>query len=257
MKPLKQFSTRGFFLTLLLMYMPLSAATRSDVTLLEASEDIRFISQQIVKDYFYLAQHEGKQEVHKYLEDGVSRLDEKLRAIATVTNSTDTKDILSFLAYSRDQIIETINEPYNIDNAALILDYSEALLEGAESIGHEYSYDASTQEQMLINVKKMRYLIERITKYYMTFQFGIKDLNNIQQIQEAINAFDTAMQELNSYEYSGQSATAVKKLNTYWPISRKLYLNFDHSRLTNILYISADYLEKTLLEIEYYHTQNL
>ncbi len=257
MTPFKSMTKEGFFTLLFLTYIPLTAATRSDVNLLEASEGIRFISQQIVKDYFYLAQNHRNKAVMNDLHKGVLQLDTKLRTIASATNSEDTKDILTFLAYSRDEIEETIAEPYSADNAALMLDYSEALLEGAESIAAEHSYQFSTEEQMLINVKKMQYLIERMSKYYMTFQLGINDLNNIKQLHEAIEAFENGLEQLNAYGYTEQSASVLSSLNQFWPIAKKFYLDSDKIKLPNVLNLSTQHIENTLTDLELYHSQNL
>ena len=191
------------------------------------------------------------------LHKGISQLDTKLRTIASATNSEDTKNILTFLAYSRDQIDETISDTYSTDNAALMLDYSETLLEGAESIAAEHSYQFSTEEEMLINVKKMQYLIERMSKYYMTFQLGINDLNNIKQLHEAIDTFERELERLNAYGYTQEQASVLTTLNQFWPITKKFYLDSDKAKLPNILYLSADHIEKTLTDLELYHSQNL
>jgi len=257
MKHITDLISRGLFFTLVLVNTQLGATSRSDVNLLEASEDIRFISQKIVKEYFYLAQDKQKKTALTHLRQDISILDERLRSIAAATKSDDTKNILTFLVYSRDQINETINQPYDMDNAALMLDYSEALLEGAESIAHEHSYQFSSEEEMLIDVKKMRYLVERITKYYMTFQLGINDVNNVKQLQDAIIAFDTAMLKLNTHSYTQESAQALENLNAYWPIVRQFYLDFKQVKLPNILYISTQHLEEELTVLELYHSQNL
>jgi len=257
MKQLETIVMKGLSTLLLLSSLHLNAATRSDVNLLEASEDIRFISQQIVKDYFYLAQNRENRSAMEHLQQGVSLLDSKLRMIASATNSEDTKNILTFLAYSRDQINETIAQPYSSDNAALMLDYSEALLEGAESIASEHAYQFSEEEQMLINVKKMRYLIERMSKYYMTFQLGINDLNNIKQLNEAIHNFDIAMQKVDTYHYTSQSAESLRTLRAFWSVVQKYYLDSDKVKLPNIIYLSAHHMEALLAELELYHSQNL
>jgi hypothetical protein len=241
----------------LLFAVTLGATTRSEVKLLEASEEIRFISQQIVKDYFYLAKFPRKREAARSLERGLADLDEKVRLIASVTKSEDTRDILTFLAYSRDQILETVAEPYSRENASLMLDYSETLLEGAESIANEHAYAFSQEEEMLINVKKMAFLVERITKYYMTFQLGISDTNSIQQLKESVAAFDTALRKLERYGYRGESARSLAALEHFWFVVRGFCLGFDKDELPNIMYISADHLEKTIGKLELYHTQNL
>ncbi|MEN8146612.1 MAG: hypothetical protein ABFR02_03245 [Campylobacterota bacterium] len=256
MKSLIKNSSRPILLILLFLGAQLNGATsRSEVKLLEASEDIKLISQQVVKDYFYLSQNR-KEEVEAKLQKGVLALDEKLRLIAAATKSDDTKNILTFLAFSRDQMSETIALPYDTENGALMLDYSETLLEGAESIANEHVYQFSEEEQMLINVKKMAYLIERITKYYMAFQVGFNDHNNVKQLQSAIASFNKELVKLNAYEYRGESAEDLATINHYWPIAKKFYLTLEKRELPNILYISAGHLESVIGKLELYHSKN-
>lgn len=254
---LKNSQKKLLLLAVLLLGSQLNGATsRSDVKLLEASEDIKLISQKIAKDYLYLSQNAQKQDAINSLHGGVSALDEKLRLIAAATKSDDTKNILTFLAFSRDQISETIEQTYDLENGALMLDYSETLLEGAESIANEHSYTFSKEEQMLINVKKMAYLIERITKYYMAFQVGFNDHNNVKQLRSAIASFDNELAKLDSYHYSGENAKDLEVVKHYWPIARSFYLTLEKRRLSNILYISSQHLENVIGKLELYHSKN-
>ncbi len=254
---MKKSTVKPILLAVLLFGSQLyGATTRSDVKLLEASEDIKLISQQIVKDYFYLSQNAKKLNAAHSLEDGVLALDEKLRLIASATKNEDTKNVLTFLAFSRDQISETIALPYDMENGALMLDYSETLLEGAESIASDHSYDFSNEEQMLINVKNMAYLIERMTKYYMAFQVGFNDHNNIRQLQEAVKTFESELITINAYGYRGESAKYLSIINQYWPIAKEFFLSLEKEKLPNILYISATHLENVIAKLERYHIKN-
>jgi len=244
-------------LTLFLVTPQLYAtASRNDVKLLEASEDIKLISQQVVKDYFYSSLYKDKKEIAKSLNDGVLALDEKLRLIASTTKNEDTKNVLTFLAFSRDEISEIIEQEFSLDNAALMLDNSEVLLEGAESIVKEHEYNFSLEEKMLIKVKKMAYLIERITKYYMAVQVGFNDHNNIKQLNIAIDSFDRELAKLATYNYSGRSAKDFNTIKEYWPVAKKFYLSLQKRKLPNILYISAQHLENKLVKLELYHSKN-
>ena len=254
---LKNGRNKLLLLAVVLLGSQLNGATsRSEVKLLEASEDIKLISQQIAKDYLYLSQNAQKQDAITSLHAGVSALDEKLRLIAAATKSDDTKNILTFLAFSRDEISETIELDYSLENGALMLDYSETLLEGAESIANEHSYTFSSGEQMLIDVKKMAYLIERITKYYMAFQVGFNDHNNVKQLRSAIAAFDEELAKLDNYEYSAESAKDLEVVKQYWPIAKNFYLTLEKRRLSNILYISSQHLENVIGKLELYHSKN-
>ncbi len=234
-----------------------AVVSRNDVKLQEASEDIKFISQQMVKDYFYLSFNTQKKEIKENLNEGLLLLDSKLRLIATSTTNESTKKILTFLAYSRDQITETITMPYSVDNSAIILDYSEILLEGAEKIAEKHSYAFSEEEQMLINVKNMAYLLERMSKYYIVFQAGFKDHNNIKQLKDAITTFDLLLETVNSYDYSKDISKNLNNINDYWKVSKSHYLSLEKNNIPNILYISVEYLEQNILKLELYHSKNL
>ncbi len=231
--------------------------SRNDVKLQEASEDIKFISQQMVKDYFYLSFNSEKREIKNNLNNELLLLDSKLRLIAASTTDKSTKKILTFLAYSRDQITEAIALPYSIDNSAIILDYSEILLEGAEKIAKKHSYTFSKEEKMLINIKNMAYLLERMNKYYMVFQAGFKDHHNIKQLKDAIASFDLILEKVNDYDYNRDISKDLDNIRNYWHITKRYYLALEKSNLPNILYISAEYLESHILKLEIYHSKNL
>ena len=234
-----------------------AATTRSDVIILEAAGEIKFISQKIVKDYFYFAQHKEKNsQLSSYLNKTLDYLDKQIIVIATATKSSDTKDLLTFLAFSSEQIRETISQPYNEENAALMLDYSETLLEGSESIFNEHRYAFSKEEQMLIKVKNMGYYIERITKYYMAFQAGFTDLNNIRQLNMAVSSFDKALEELKMYAYEDESKKSFITISHFWGVVRDLYLNIEKRKLPNILNLSTLHLKEVLTTLEVYHSKN-
>ena len=251
-------SVKPIFATVVLLATSLYGATsRSDVKSLEASEDIKLISQQIAKDYFYLAQNPQKRAATVSLNTGVMLLDEKLRLIAAATKNKDTKDVLTFLAFSRDEISETIAQPYDVQNGSLMLDYSETLLEGAESIARDHSYDFSNEERMLIYVKNMAYLIERITKYYMAYQIGFNDHNNIKELNTAVKTFDDELLKISRYEYDEISAENLAVIQKFWPTAKRFYLSLEKRKLPNILYLSAEHLESAIEKLELYHSQNL
>ncbi len=234
-----------------------AAVSRNDVKLQEASEDIKFISQEIVKDYFYFSFNPQKKEIKKNLMQELSLLDSKLRLIAASTTNKSTKKILTFLAYSRDQITEIVTMPYSEENSAIILDYSEILLEGAEKMAKLHTYTFSQEEQMLIDVKNMAYLLERISKYYMVYHAGFKDHNNIKQLKNTVTEFDTLLEQVNRHEYHSDVLKDLNHINNYWKVARTYYLSLEKSNIPNILYMSVKYLENNILKLELYHSKNL
>ena len=109
---------------------------------------------------------------------------------------------------------------------------------------------------MLISVKNMAYLIERMTKYYMAFQAGFTDLNIARQLKSAVDLFDEELLKLNGYNYPATSKEDLQAINQYWSIAKKFYLALGKRKLPNILYISADHLENMIAKLKLFHTKN-
>ena len=179
-----------------------------------------------------------------------------MRIIATTTKDTDTKDILEFLAYSKDQIEEIFNEKADEEKAALMLDYSETLLEGADSIANSHKYDFSEEEKMLMVTKEMEYLLERITKYYMALHVGFDNDVNKEQMHESITKLEENIEKINLYQYPEETQKMQVKMDESWK-SNKIF--FDKSEtlfIPKLMFTSIDYLENIVAQIALYHNKN-
>ncbi|MEA2029809.1 MAG: hypothetical protein U9N49_12670 [Campylobacterota bacterium] len=248
---------RAIFWVVILSNALFASVTRSDVKLLEASEDIKLISQQIAKEYFYFSKFPHKKDSQKKLYQTLSFLDERLRLIASTTKSEDTKDLLSFLSLSREEIESTLTKKYSQENSTLMLDYSDILLEGAISIANDHRYNFSQEEKMLIRIKHFSFLIERMSKYYFAYQSGFRDQNTIKRLHATIKDFETVLNQINSYRYGGEVAKNLESINAYWAVVKKFYLEFNKRDVPNIVYISTDYLKTVITSLELYHSKNL
>jgi len=250
---------KNIFHTMLLLFiMTLTshAATRGDVKVIEASENIRYLSQKLVKEYLFFYKNPKKIEVKNELDKILLSLNDDFRIIAATTKDTDTKDVLEFLAYSKDQIREIFDEEPNQEKVALMLDYSETLLEGAESIASAHNYDFSDEEKMLMVTKKMEYLLERITKYYMAINVGFDNVTNKESMQESINKFDENMKMINAYKYPAVQVREQVKMNHSWE-SNKVFFSKSKDLFIPVLMLhSIGYLENIIDNIALYHSKN-
>jgi len=232
------------------------AATRGDVKVIEASENIRYLSQKIVKDYLFFYKNPEKREVKKSLNKTLDKLSNDFRVIATTTKDTDTKDILEFLAYSKDQIEEIFNEKVDKEKAALMLDYSETLLEGADSIANSHKYDFSEEEKMLMVTKEMEYLLERITKYYMALHVGFNNDINKEQMQESITKFEENIEKINLYQYPVETQKMQVKMDESWKANKIFFDKSESLFIPKLMFTSIDYLENIITQIALYHSKN-
>jgi hypothetical protein len=233
-----------------------NAATRGDVKVIESSEDIRYLSQKIVKEYLFLYKNPHKREIKKELISSLEKLDKDLRAIATTTSDKDAKDILEFLAYSKERINELIIQKIDKEKAALMLDYSETLLEGADSIAAAHKYNFSKEEKMLMVTKEIEYLLERIIKYYMAFSVGFDTHTDKNQMEKAIAALEENLLKLSAYTYPYEMQKIQKKLDYHWSINRSFLQKLDTLFISNLLLGSIDSLEELVAKIALYHSKN-
>ncbi len=231
-------------------------ATRGDIKVIEASEDIRYLSQKIVKDYIYFFKNQNKLIVKQSLEQALFELSEDLRIIATTTKDTDTKDILEFLAYSKDQIDEIFLGKPNKEKVALMLDYSETLLEGADSIANAHKYNFSQEEEMLMITKEMEYLLERITKFYMAVHVGFDSPTNKDQMRESILQFENNMKQITRYEYPNEFNDVQVSIKQSWRINKTFFDKSESLFIPKLMFISIDYMEELVLKIALYHAKN-
>ena len=179
-----------------------------------------------------------------------------MRIIATTTKDTDTKDILEFLAYSKDQIEEIFNGRSDQEKAALMLDYSETLLEGADSIANTHKYDFSEEEKMLMVTKEMEYLLERITKYYMALHVGFDNDVNKDQMHESITKLEENIEKINLYQYPAETQKMQVKMDESWKSNKIFFDKSENLFIPKLMFTSIDYLENIVAQIALYHNKN-
>jgi len=229
---------------------------RGDVKIIEATENIRFLSQQIVKEYLFLFVTPQKKAVKAALKKRLVSLSNNIRTIASTTKDADSKDILEFLAYSKDQIAQTLTEKITNENAALMLDYSETLLEGADSIAAAHAYDFTSEERMLMATKQMEYLVERIMKYYMAVHVGFDNPTNKEQMHRSIAQFGNKLNEIEVYRYPKDIDTIKSEMIGAWYANGRYFGKSDTLFIPKLMLMSTAYLEDLIIKIALYHNQN-
>ena len=232
------------------------SATRGDIKVIEASENIRYLSQKMVKDYLFFYKNPHRLEVKRELNKTLLLLNDDFRIIVTTTRDSDTKDVLEFLAYSKDQIEEIFTSKPTSETAALMLDYSETLLEGADSIASAHKYNFSDEEKMLMVTKEMGYLLERITKYYMALHSGFDSITNKEAMEESMNLFEQNIRKINLYKYPQKEVAYLIKMNIAWEANKKFLQKENELFIPKLMLISIEHLENVIANIALYHSKN-
>jgi hypothetical protein len=234
----------------------MSASTRGDVKIIEASEDIRLLGQKIAKDYLFYYKNSKKIELKRGIYLDIKTLDNSLIEIATITTSRDSKNILDFLAYNKDEIKLLLDQDVNKESSILMLDYGETFLEGANSIAKEHKYEFSQEEEMLMSLKKMEYLIERISKYYVASSLNLDKKSNFENMKQAIADVESLLNSINRYSYPDNLSIDVEKMNHIWNIHKNFLIKSDELLIPNLMLSSENILEEVVHKIALYHRKN-
>lgn len=247
-----------FYIFLLLSGVTLfsEAATRGDVKIIEASENIRYLSQKMVKEYLFLYHNPQRTEVQSRLDIALEKISDDFRIIATTTKDTDTKNVLDFLMYSKNEIEQMFDEKPDQHKSSMMLEYSETFLEGADSIAGAHMYDFSEEEKMLMVTKKMEYLLERMTKYYMAFGVGFNTANNKEIMEETIKNFEENLEKINLYAYPDELENVQANINEFWEKSRIFFKKPEELFIPHLMLASVGYIEDDIAKIALHHSKN-
>jgi len=232
------------------------ASSRSDVQIIEATENIRYLGQKISKDYLYLYNNPKKIELKEELDKDIEMLEQSISNISMSTINIDSKNILDFLIYNKNEIKELLTKGINKETSILILDYSESFLEGANSIASVHTYAFSDEEKMLMSMKEFEYLLERVSKYYVASNLNLDKVNNFEHMVDGILKIDTILKNVETYNYPKELEKESHEMKMIWKRHREFLYKSEKLFLPNLLESSSKNLEKIIQDITLYHKKN-
>ncbi len=226
-----------------------------ELLMLEKAKNVEYVSQKITKAYFYKQQGVRSDHAENDMKEGLSSLRKDIGILQEgIQGDKEEENIALFIAYTQDELLSTLSKPYNKGNGALILDYSESLLEGANFLAQKHLHKQDAEGAMLTTTKQILFLLERINKYYIAHKAGFKDYNNVLQLKQAVKDIETEIAAINAYKkYSESAQTSVKKFNEFWPVAKEFYIDVQKGALPVIVLASTDKLEREIRVIESYH----
>ena len=185
------------------------------------------------------------------ISDGVSNLEKSIKTFNSMELDSEEKNVMLYFSFTLTDLKEMLAAPYSLENGALIMDLSESLLEGAELIAQKRIHEGSGDVTMLVLVDRMKFLLERINKYYIAHYSGIKDDVNISQLQQAVAEFEINLEAVSAgVNKDASQKSRVNKINDFWPIAKQFYLGIEEGSLPVIVLASTSSLEKELRVLE-------
>jgi hypothetical protein len=175
------FIKKIFFIAFLIGWASIYAhASTDEKKIIEVTENIKYLSQKIANDYLHLYHNSKKKSIKNKLQNSIKNLEDDLRLIAKSTNNPDTKNILDFLSYNKDQMKETLEDDISKESVSAMLDFSDTLLEGAQSILDTKNH----------NVYDKKFHLMMISKLYMAINLDFDPINNKTEIKSEIELFN-------------------------------------------------------------------
>ena len=247
-------------ITVLILSGGAFASTRGDVKILEATENIQYLSQKIAIDYLFFYKNSKNSLLRKQLYKNIDNLQfyiKEIRDIADNKKGVYTQNLLNYFIYIIEQIKQLPNEKINISNVEDILKYSEILLEGAKYIAKEHRYKFSKEEKMFMLSKEIIYLLKRVNKYYLASYIGLNSHTNYKNMQKTIRDMDSRLKKMNSYHYPIKLENRLNEINEIWDRNKNFFYQVKELSIPYILSNSTEYMEDLLIGIEQYHKKNL
>ena len=250
----------GLFLTLLLSIIHAEDITVNDVPKVVKSEDIsilntagkqRMLSQRIAKDYLYIGNKVAVSKADKQLKASLREFTAANKKLMASINDPEIQNLLTFVQMSFDEFNDLIKQPFNLDNAQLALDLSESILEGSQYVVDSLTNTMGHKESEIVaKAGKQRMLAQRIAKYYIAYQSGIKDKNTVEQMKDAVKTFSLNHQALlknpNNTPTINQKLAQIDKL---WKIVYKFYLKIEKGGLPFIVFVTTDDITEKMDDI--------
>jgi len=230
----------------------LSAQERNEkVKLINIAAKQRMLSQRIAKDYLYIHKNIATNKTKKELKISLDIFFKAHKILVSSIKDEEVKNLLDFVELSSNDFNKTIHQKFTLDNAQLILDLSESMLEGSQYVVNSLKDSIKLEESKVIEIAgKQRMLAQRIAKYYIAYQIGIKDENTVRSMKQTVIEFDQNLTLLLSNKKNTPLLRKkVDEINKLWKIVHKFYNNIEKGGLPLIVFNSTDKITKKMNEI--------
>ncbi len=227
------------------------AAVADMVELIDVAGKQRMLSQRIAKDYLYAGEKVAVSKAKKQMKASMEEMVKIHKRLVDSINDPEIQNLLAFVQLSIEDFKSTANEPYSLDNAQLIIDLSESMLEGSQYVVNSLKDKVKVKESAIVGkAGKQRMLAQRIAKYYIAYQAGIKDKNTVDQMKAAVKAFSEAHKALMANpENTPEINRKLHDIDRLWKIVYKFYLNIEKGGLPLIVFNTTDDITKKMNQI--------
>jgi len=215
----------------------------------KAAEELALHSQIIVTDYFFLNQGVSNIMAKEKISKNRERIRENIAYLESVVENQNHQALLRYLALTQEGLDETLAAQYSASNAQMMLDVSDVIREGAESIIKYFLSENGTDQTILDVLEYQRYLVERMTKLYVASLAGFQDDNTVTHMGEAISAYEKGLAEIDSFRYPYYMKNDIAKLRARWLTTKRLYENVEKGELPRTVFYATAVMDRILKKL--------
>ena len=236
---------------------PNNSKQYNKIEIIEMASKQRMLSQTIAKDYFYIGKNIGISKAKRQMAKSLKEFADTQQKLSSSIEDEEIKNLLAFVEMSNEDFMKTLKNKFNLDDAQLVLDFSETLLEGNQYIIESIKESIDKKEQvskeksiLIERATNQRVLAQRIAKYYISYQSGIKDKNTIHQMQTAVKEFNKVHKMLISNKINTDLINKkLHQIDRLWRIVYKFYLNIEKGRLPYIVFVTTNDITKKMSDV--------
>ena len=235
-----------FILAGLMFSMPaVSFAASTDLAhLINVAGKQRMLSQRISKAYFFLGQRIRPEKSRQQLKKSMDEFDRNHALLKRMVRNEEIQQMLTFLEFQKDDYKNLVLAPYNEDNAAIVLDYAEVLLEGSQDVVRRLESGSKLHKEAIVDLSgRQRMLSQRIAMFYIAYQAGFNHKHKVEQMEKAVLEFEKAQNELlGEKRNTPQISTELGKVKNLWEVVRKFYMDIEAGGLPVIVFSTSDHI---------------
>jgi hypothetical protein len=238
---------------------PAGTETVNLAALIDIAGKQRMLSQKIAKAYFFYGQGIRADKTHKQLLDSINEFDRNYQIIRESVDNQGIQDMLVYIGIAKDELATLAKQPYSKENASLVLDYSETMLEGSQDIVSRLENMSKLKKEAIVNLAgRQRMLTQRIAKYYIAYQAGFRDHNTVEQLKAAVREFEIAHSTLRKAKLNTPEINEeLVRVDRLWKVVVKFYKDVERGGLPVIVLATTDNIMTTMNTITHQYVEAL